>query len=225
MENHEQQALNAALEEVANRLNSFLEGNRKLGAREQLAHVEAINTIKGVRYASTLWAATRRGGEYTGLNITHLLGVGAARDARLRTDAWFNGLDAFLKALRADGDLAPAGRSIDQIAASAAASRKVFLESVQRAGVEVFREPLTQSSVWSDCVSEWGRGTGFKMRVANHLAGWFTKNAKLKDRLEDVINSLWEQSVISPLARLAEEAAPEAEPTDNVVQFPGRQAG
>ena len=105
IQNHEAQALNAAIEEVANRLNTFLKGNRTLGARERLAHVEAISTIKGVRYASTLWASARRNGEYTGLNVLHLVGVGAARDARLRSESWFKGLDAFLKALKADDDL------------------------------------------------------------------------------------------------------------------------
>ncbi|MGD9656551.1 MAG: helix-turn-helix domain-containing protein, partial [Methylocystis sp.] len=109
--NHEAQALNAAIEEVANRLNNFLRGNRELGAREQLAHVEAISTIKGVRYASTLWASTRRSGDYSGLNVAHLVGVGAARDARLRSESWFNGLDAFLKSLKADGGLVLANRS------------------------------------------------------------------------------------------------------------------
>jgi hypothetical protein len=49
----------------------------KLGAREKLAYAEALSTIRGVRYASTLWAATRRKGEYSGLNIIHLIGVGA----------------------------------------------------------------------------------------------------------------------------------------------------
>ena len=48
IENHEQQALNAAIEEVANRLITFLKGNRSVGARERLAYVEAINTVKGV---------------------------------------------------------------------------------------------------------------------------------------------------------------------------------
>lgn len=209
IENHEAQALHAAIEEVANRLNSFLKGNRNLGAREHLAHLEAINTVKSVRYGSTLWAATRRSGEYSGLNIVHLVGVGAARDARLRSDAWFKGLDAFIKSLKADDDLAIAGRTIDQIAASAAASKASFLEGAQRGGVEVYREPLTQAAVWGQCVGEWGQGPGFKLRVADRLDKWFSSKADLKQILEDIINSLWEQSVISPLLLLAEEEASE----------------
>jgi hypothetical protein len=52
IENQERQAVIAAIEEVASRLNSFLEGNRRLGARERLAFSEAVNTVKGVRYAN-----------------------------------------------------------------------------------------------------------------------------------------------------------------------------
>jgi hypothetical protein len=103
--------------------------------------------VKGVRYASTLWAATRRNGKYPGLNIFHLIGVGAARDAGLRSETWFQSLDAFLNSLKADDDLAVAARTIDQVAASAAASKVAFLEGAQRGGVEVYREPLTQSPV------------------------------------------------------------------------------
>lgn len=223
IQNHEAQALNAAIEEVANRLNTFLKGNRTLGARERLAHVEAISTIKGVRYASTLWASARRNGEYTGLNVLHLVGVGAARDARLRSESWFKGLDAFLKSLKADDDLSLATRSIDQIAASAVGSKRAFLEAAQRGGIEVYREPLSQSPVWSTCAGEWGRGPGFKLRVADRLESWFENEAALKERLDQTVNGLWEQTVIAPLLRLVEEGAPEAQPVaDNVIRIRGR---
>jgi transcriptional regulator with XRE-family HTH domain len=223
IENHEAQALTAAIEEVANRLDTFLKGNRRLGARERLAHVEAVGTVKGVRYASTLWAATRRNGEYSGLNIVHLIGVGAARDAKLRSDVWFQGLDAFLKSLKADEGLVLASRTIDQIAASANVSKVAFIEGAQRGAVEVYREPVKQSPMWSACASEWGRGPGFKLRVADHLEKWFTAKSDLKETLEEIINSQWERSVISPLQRLVEEGAPESEPTPtNVVRFPKR---
>ncbi len=205
IENHEAQALNAALEEVSNRLDSFLRGNRQLGAREHLAHVDVIRTIMGVRYASTLWASTRRNGDYWGLNIMHLIGVGAARDARVRSESWFSGLDAFLRSLQADEGLALANRTIGQIAASADDSKRAFLEAAQLAGVEVYRGPLSQSQVWVACASEWGRGPGFKSRVADHLERWFNEESKLKERLETLINGLWDQLVITPLLRLIQE--------------------
>ncbi len=223
IENFETEALNAAIEEVARRLSTFLKGNRRLGARERLAYSEAVSIVRGVRYPSTLWASTRRNGEYPGLNILHLIGVGAARDARQRSEAWFTGLDAFVRTLQADEGLSLASKSISQIAVSAAASRKSFLESAQRAGVEAYREPLSQAPVWAACVSEWGRGPGFKLRVAKHLEQWFEQHSDEKDTLEDVACGLWEKTVIAPMLRLAEEGAPETEASmDNVVSFQRR---
>jgi transcriptional regulator with XRE-family HTH domain len=207
IKNHEEKALNAALEEVANRLNTFLKGNRRLGTRERLAYVEAISIVKDVRYASTLWAATRRSGDYSGLNILHLIGVGAARDARLRSESWFNGLDAFLKSLKADDGLALADRSINQIAASAIESKRAFLEAVSRGGVEVYRDPLSQAAVWSSCSSQWGKGQGFKTRVADLLENWFEEKSDLKENLEYLVNGLWERTVIAPMLQLAQENA------------------
>jgi transcriptional regulator with XRE-family HTH domain len=225
IENHETQALNAAIEEVANRLSSFLNGNRSLGAREQLAYLEAINTVKGVRYAATLWASTRRNGEYSGLNLVHLIGVGAARDARQRSDTWFKSLEAFLKSLKADEGLSLATRTIDQIAEGATASKRALLDAAQQAGTEVYREPTMQAPVWPPCAAEWGRGPGFKMRVAERLERWFASRNDLKDKLEEIVNSLWEQTVILPLLRLVEEEAPEVNlGTPNVVHFPSRKS-
>jgi transcriptional regulator with XRE-family HTH domain len=225
IENHEAEALNAAIEEVANRLKTFLDGNGRLDAREKLAYAEALSTVRGVRYASTLWASTRRNGEYTGLNIIHLVGVGAARDAKLRSDAWFNGFDAFIKSLKADTDLRLATRSIDQIAALAVASRVSFLDAAQRAAVEVYREPLTQAPVWSACAGEWGGGPGFTNRVANHLEKWFESKSKLKTTLEEVIENLWEQAVISSLRQLSQDGGNEAAASgENVITLHKRKS-
>jgi hypothetical protein len=225
IENQESQAIIAAIEEVASRLNSFLEGNRRLGAREQLAYSEAVNTVKGVRYAATLWASTRRSGEYYGLNLVHLIGVGAARDAHQRSDSWFKALDAFLKSLKVDKGLSLAKRTIDQIAKGAAASKRAFIDAAQLAGVEVYREPLTQAPVWAPCAAEWGQGPGFKMRVAARLERWFISENDLKEKLEDIVNKLWEQTVILPLLRLVEEEAPEVDSVGaNVVHFPSQKS-
>jgi hypothetical protein len=221
IDNHEAHGLNAAIEEVAARLNTFLRANGKLGARERNAYVEAIQTMSSVRYAATLWAATRRSGEYSGLNVVHQVGVGAARDARLRSDGWFRSLKDFLAALKADEGLQLATRTIDQIGKSAISSRTTFLEAVQRGGMEVYREPLTQSPVWSKCAREWGAGPGFKGRVVHQLEQWFESEQGLKETLEEIANTLWEQLVVAPLLRQVAQEAPQTS-SSNVVEFPSR---
>ncbi|WP_306222523.1 helix-turn-helix domain-containing protein [Bosea beijingensis] len=216
IENSEVQALNAAIEEVASKLNSFLQEHRRIGARERLAHTDAISTIRNVRYASTLWAATRRNGEYSGLNVVHQIGVGAARDGRARCARWFNSLDDFLVVLKSDPGLALAEKTIEQIRQSAAATKATFLDNVQRAAMEVYHGPLTNSQVWSQAASEWGQGAGFKGRVADRLEAWFNGSAELKDRLEEIVGVLWDTHVISPLLHLSEENAPETPVTQAI---------
>ena len=205
IKNHEEKAINASIEEVAERLNNFFRGNKELGEREKLPYGAVIEHVKDVRYASTLWASTRRDGEYAGFNIIHLIGVGSAQDAYQRSQRWFNSLEDHLKALKADPGLALAARSIDQIAASAAEAKREFLGATQRWGVEVYRRPLVQASVWKDCVDEWGKGPGFKYRIAGHLESWFREKTDLKERLEEGLRRLWEQEVITPLLHLANE--------------------
>ena len=123
----------------------------------------------------------------------------------LRSDAWFNGFDLFVNSLKADSDLQLALKTIEQIAVSAKSARASFLEAAQRAAVEVYREPLTQAAVWPVCAGEWGQGPGFRHRVANHLENWFGGQSKLKETLEDVLENLWEQSVIRSLRKVSQE--------------------
>lgn len=224
MKNHEAQALTAAMEEVAERLNSFLDAHPALSARERHAFTEALTTIAGVRYAATLWAATRRNGEYYGLNIVHNIGVGAAKDARQRSERWFSSLKDYIAVMKADDGLQLAARTINQMEQSAIATRTAFLEAVQRAGMEVYRGPLSNAPVWSQCASEWGAGPGFKGRVAENLRSWFESRDDLKDKLEEIMVTLWEQLVIAPMRRLVTENAPEAGMGVNVIPFPDKAA-
>jgi hypothetical protein len=64
------------------------------------------------------------------------------------------------------------------------------------------------------------------MRVAARLERWFAGRNDLKDKLEEVVTNLWEQTVILPLLRLVEEEAPEVDltTTTNVVHFPSRKS-
>ena len=108
--------------------------------------------------------------------------------------------------LTADGDLVLAKHSIEQIGAVADASLRAFLEGAQRIAMEIYREPLTQNSVWTNCASEWGRGPGFKDRVIGHLQKWFDETRPdLKETLDDRLNALWERTVIAQLMEMTEE--------------------
>ena len=206
IENHEVEAVNAAMEETAAQLRTFLASNSELAPKRQPAHREALAAVNQVRYAATLWASARRNGQYSGLSIGHQTGIGAARDGFLRTDAWFTGVQMRLEEMKANPGLQPARNAISQIEHSVAASKTMFADALQTAGVEVYREPLLHADVlWTACAGEWGRGPGFKRRVHDRIAGWFEERSDLQDVLESVTQVLWNDKVLQPMLRLVDE--------------------
>lgn len=220
MENQEKHEATLALQEVARQLNNFLRAGGQLGSREKHAYEETLRTVRSVRYASTLWAATRRNGIYSGLNFIHQIGIGSAKDARLRSETWFTKLDGFLNTLQEDENLVHAKHSITQISVVAKSARLKFIEQAQRAAMEIYRPHLTNAAVWSECESEWGRGPGFTDRVIRHLQSWFEKEATLKEKLDNRLNVLWEKIVISPLIMHASEEEADNADADNIVRIP-----
>ena len=206
IENHEVEAVNAAMEETAAQLRTFLASNSELAPKRRPAHREALAAVNQVRYAATLWASARRNGQYSGLSIGHQTGIGAARDGFLRTDAWFTGVQMRLEEMKANPGLQPARNAISQIEHSVAASKTVFADALQTAGVEVYREPLLHAdNLWTACAREWGRGPGFKRRVHDRIAGWFEERSDLQDALESVTQVLWNDKVVQPMLRLVDE--------------------
>jgi transcriptional regulator with XRE-family HTH domain len=222
IKNHETQAFTAAVQAVADRLGHFLSAHANVPARVRQPSHELIQAMGAIRYASTIWAMTRRNGEYYTFSVTHHVGAGGARDARLRSASWFQKLQGVLDTLKQDPDLALAQKTIQQVETSAEQWRRAFAEAVRTAAGEVYRKPLEDDvKLWSACASQWGAGPGFKHRVEKRITEWFEAKTDLTQKLEDVIAALWEENVIRPLQRLTDESAAEPPPESlaNVVPF------
>jgi transcriptional regulator with XRE-family HTH domain len=227
---HETQAFTAAVQAVADRLGHFLRAYSSLPPRVRQPSQELIEAMVAVRYASTIWAMTRRRGEYYNFSVTHQVGAGGARDALLRCRTWFEKLQGVLDTLKQDADLVLAQKTIQQVETSAAGWRQAFAEAARTAAVEVYREPLeADAALWSRCVAQWGAGPGFKMRVERLIRDWFEAQTELNQKLESIMASLWEASVIKPLERLSDESAGEQSEDDarpvNVIPFTRPAAG
>ncbi len=221
--NHEMQAFTAAVQAVADRLSHFLSAHNPLPPRVRQPSQELIETMSEIRYASTIWAMTRRNGEYYNFSVSHQVGAGGAKDALLRSKTWFQKLQGVLDTLKQDPDLVLAQKTIQQVEISATGWRRAFAEAARTAAVEVYRGPLeADSALWSKCVAQWGAGPGFKGRVERLIRDWFEAQMELNQKLEGIMASLWESSVVQPLERLSDESAGELpdEPRPiNVVPF------
>ncbi len=220
---HREHAFTAAVQEVATQLGNFLAAHRRPGARIRPAHQELIETLHGTRYASTVWAMTRRNGEYYNFSTTHQIGAGAAKDAMLRSSDWFSKLQAVLDTLKQDRALQLAERTIKQVEASTPSWRRAFVEAVRSAASEIYREELEKDEkLWRECYSQWGRGTGFRDRVVAQLRAWFERRTDLNDKLEQQVEAAWEYNVVRQLERLSNENASRPDivtSRDNIVTF------
>jgi transcriptional regulator with XRE-family HTH domain len=223
---HETQAFTAAVQAVADQLGNFLGAHAPLPPRVRQPSAELIEAMGAIRYASTIWAMTRRNGEYYNFSVSHQVGAGGAKDALLRSKTWFEKLQGVLDTLKQDGDLVLAQKTIQQVEVSAEGWRRTFAEAARTAAVEVYRGPLEADvGLWSDCASQWGAGPGFKVRVERIIGAWFEAQTELNQKLESVMAALWEETVVRPLERLSDESA--GEPADgirpaNVVPFARR---
>lgn len=228
MDNHEKETFTAAVQEVADRLGHFLDAHRSLGSRVRAVQDTLTVSLGEVRYASTIWAMTRREGESYNFSTSHQLGVGSARDANLRTANWFERLQGVLDTLKQDADLALAARTIVQIETGIAGWRRDFAEAARSAAIEVYRGPLeSDRALWLQCVLQWGAGKGFKARVTQLLRNWFENHTDLNDELERILAVAWDQQMISRLERLTNEdfgSDAEVLRSATVVRFPGAAA-
>lgn len=221
--NHETLAFTTAVQAVADRLSHFLGAHASLPPRVRQPAQELVETMGGIRYASTIWAMTRRNGEYYNFSASHQVGAGGAKDALLRSKTWFEKLQGVLDTLKQDPDLALAQRTIQQVETSAAGWRRTFAEAARTATVEIYRGPLeSDAALWTKCAAQWGAGPGFKVRVEKLVRDWFDAQTELHQNLEAAMAGLWEDAVVRPLERLSDESAgelPDDSAVDNVVPF------
>jgi hypothetical protein len=147
--------------------------------------------MSGIRYASTIWAMTRRNGEYCHFSVSHQIGAGGAKDALFRP-----------RNSRAC--------SIQQVEVSADGWRRAFAEAARTAAVEVYRDRLEADvGLWSQCSAQWGAGPGTRSASARIIRDGFEKRADLNQKLEGVMSALCEEIVVSLLERLSNESAGE----------------
>ena len=124
--NHQTKAFTAAVQTVADKLGHFLGAHAPLPPRVRQPEQELVEAMGAIRYASTIWAMTRRKGEYYNFSVSHQVGAGGAKDAFLRSKTWFEKLQAVLDTLKQDPDLALAQKTIQQVETSAAGWRSIL---------------------------------------------------------------------------------------------------
>ncbi|MEU8276567.1 helix-turn-helix domain-containing protein [Microbispora bryophytorum] len=154
---------------------------------------EALLTEMGRAYASSVHAAVRRYGEWQSLSYSHHLGFGARKIA---VEALQGLVMAFADYCRTACKVhPPAEELLSQAGRLMTSGYEDLLRKIQQASVNLYRAQLQQeSALWSACLSEWGRGSGYRDRVMDHTRTWFEDQDRheIEDRLEMMLRVEWD---------------------------------
>jgi hypothetical protein len=198
--NYEREQAEEAMRLAARPLTTWLQNNAALKEASSRHVHDSLVSATGAAYPRTIHAAVVREGNWPKLSYAHHLSHGARRMATqvvepklidfraiatnvLQQEALADGHDLVRQALRALED------GFDGL-----------IRKVQLVGQSIHADELSgDSEFWHDCEREWGRGSGYRVRVNGHNIEWFeTKGGRDADaRVSGVIQQEWNSTITS----------------------------
>jgi transcriptional regulator with XRE-family HTH domain len=193
VENHEKEQVQEVLRSAAGMIATWISKNRNVPALSGHVHDSLMSQIHS-SYAATVRAAVRREGEWRNLSYGHHLGFGARRLAVLALQPLVQRFLDTADIMAADPQFAEAGDLIQQSRRVIESAFEDLLRKAQLMGLTVFKEALKQDpSLWVNCENEWGRGPGYRDRVADQNQKWFNAEPRrdLEQELWEVVTREW----------------------------------
>lgn len=191
--NYEQEQVQAVLNQAASMVRAWIGNNSSVPS--VVGHVQD-SLLEGIAkvYASTLRATVRREGEWYNLSYSHHLGFGARKLAVSALGKTVDGFSQLSDTLVANPEFKEAEGLIRQSERLLLNAYEDLLKKIQLMGQTAFRDQLKEDSTfWRACEDEWGKGSGYKDRVATHNREWFDAEARkdLQNQVAAVIEKEW----------------------------------
>lgn len=208
--NRENEAVRAALEDVARHVLVWCEANVVISSGDPHVEKELLTDMAGLRYASSLRASVNRRGDWYNFDYWYGLGFGSRREAVERTSGQITELKAILKNLSADGSLVDAHGFLAHLSAEVESAVNDFLQNIQSVGEAAFGDQLREDNdYWQRCRDRWGGGTGYKKDIRQWTDNWFSEERRAERRkfIESELLLRWRQ-VVDSLRSRVESAGP-----------------
>ena len=192
--NHEKEQVQEVLRLAARMIKTWLTQNTAVPALSGHVQDSLMSQIQTV-YAATVRATVRREGEWRNLSYGHHLGYGARRLAVLALEPLVEKFKATTEVMEANPEYAEAKDLIQQARNVLEAAFEDLLRKAQIMGQTSFKEALKlDPSLWVNCENEWGRGPGYRDRVAIWNRKWFSAESRrdLEQELWEVVMREWD---------------------------------
>ncbi len=201
LRNHEKEQVREVLRSAAGMLKTWVTQNSAVPPLTGHVQDSLMSQIHQV-YASTIRATVRREGEWPNLSYGHHLGYGARRLAARALEPLVEKFKTATELMTANPEYAEAKDLIQQARRVLETAFEELLRKAQIMGQTTFKDALKlDPSIWLNCDGEWGRGPGYRVRVAGWNDQWF--GAQPRQQLEQELSAVIAREWSAVLERLS----------------------
>ena len=178
---------------------------------------ELVVEMHGVRYAGYLRASVARMGLWHNFNYYDILGFSARKIAHARIKGWLHDFNVTVTDILSEEGLSKAHgfvREIWEWLDGTDGAREKLLKSIEQESAAAFQVSLqgenAQHRLWGPSQDEWGKGPGYKNRVATHNQTWFDREVatEVARHIESQFINGWRDIMKELRDRLSVESPP-----------------
>jgi transcriptional regulator with XRE-family HTH domain len=196
----------ATLDAINKDLRIFAKTHARLKLSPKPVHTRLTGAVRSL-HARTVWAATRRAGEFWNFDVYQHLGDGAAAEAKRRCAVPISGLRELITNRQGNKDYEAGWALLGQLLDNVNVWESDFVKAVRHHALEIFKPRLSVATeLWIKTEEKYGLGMGYREEVARDVEAWFDQNSDLHEALERQIRLAWHASVLQPLRKAAGDA-------------------
>ena len=200
----------ATLNAINDDLRIFAESNARLKTTSKPVQRRLLDAVRTTLHPRTVWAATRRSGEFWNFDVYQYLGDGAAAEARRRSASPIEGMRGLISNRLENKKYEAAHAFLGQLLDNVSTWESDFVKAARHHALAVYKPRLSSAQeLWTSTEEKYGYGSGYRDEVARQFEAWFDENDDLQEAFERQLRRAWQSSVLEPLRKASGNSVPE----------------